>query len=184
MNSPLPPELTVGWAERVGAVPGWGRTRRGSARRFGASRASCRPRWRSSRCARAPPCSARWSCARRRSTACTFLAGRLPVLESFGAVASALLAPGILARQQRGEVRGELEAVLEDDAFEPSSSRSSIWLRAAIVGHEALTRFRDGTRPDRRFADAEAVGLGLELESACLSAAHGGVAPSCLAAAG
>ena len=38
-------------------------------------------------------------------------------------------------------------------------------------GYEALTLFHDGTRPDRRFADAAAVGLGLELESACLSAA-------------
>ena len=39
------------------------------------------------------------------------------------------------------------------------------------VGHEALTRFDDGTRPDEVFADAQAVGLGLELEAACLAAA-------------
>lgn len=32
-----------------------------------------------------------------------------------------------------------------------------------VVGHEALIRFGDGVRPDLRFADAEAAGLGLEL---------------------
>jgi EAL domain-containing protein (putative c-di-GMP-specific phosphodiesterase class I) len=101
----------------------------------------------------------------------TFLAGRLPVLESFGAVGSALLAPGILARQQRGEVRGEIEAVLRDNAFEPFFQPIVDLSTGRTVGHEALTRFHDGTRPDRRFADAAAMGLGLELESACLSAA-------------
>jgi len=39
------------------------------------------------------------------------------------------------------------------------------------VGFEALSRFVDGTRPDRRFADAEAVGLGIELQTATLAAA-------------
>jgi EAL domain-containing protein (putative c-di-GMP-specific phosphodiesterase class I) len=101
----------------------------------------------------------------------TFLAGRLPVLESFGAVASALLAPGIIARQRRGEVRGELEDVLEIGAFEPVFQPVVDLASGRTVGHEALTRFRDATRPDRRFADAHAVGLGLELESACLTAA-------------
>jgi EAL domain-containing protein (putative c-di-GMP-specific phosphodiesterase class I) len=101
----------------------------------------------------------------------TFLAGRLPVLESFGAVASALLAPAIIARQRRGEVRGELEGVLEQAAFEPVFQPIVHLASGRTVGHEALTRFRDATRPDRRFADATAVGLGLELESACLAAA-------------
>ena len=101
----------------------------------------------------------------------TFLAGRLPVLESFGAVASALLGPGIIARQQRGEVRRELEAVLATQAFVPVFQPVVDLATGATVGHEALTRFDDGTRPDRRFADADAVGLGLELEQACLTAA-------------
>jgi EAL domain-containing protein (putative c-di-GMP-specific phosphodiesterase class I) len=39
------------------------------------------------------------------------------------------------------------------------------------VGYEALTRFADGTPPDRMIADAHAVGLGLDLEVACLRAA-------------
>jgi EAL domain-containing protein (putative c-di-GMP-specific phosphodiesterase class I)/DNA-binding response OmpR family regulator len=171
VNTPLPTELTVGWADRVGTGPWVGPYEGG----FGSS------------LLRAPgdlP-TAMAIIPLRTSAAMlgaivvctqsvegvTFLAGRLPVLESFGAVASALLAPGILARQRHGEVRGELEAVLETEAFEPVFQPVMDLLSGATVGHEALTRFHDGTRPDRRFADAAAVGLGLELESACLSAA-------------
>jgi EAL domain-containing protein (putative c-di-GMP-specific phosphodiesterase class I)/CheY-like chemotaxis protein len=101
----------------------------------------------------------------------TFLAGRLPILESFGAVAAALLGPGIVTRQQRGEVRRDLEVVLETEAFRPVFQPVVDLTTGVTVGHEALTRFHDGTRPDRRFADADAVGLGLELEAACLAAA-------------
>ncbi len=171
VNSPLPRELTIGWAERVAAGPWVGPYQAG----FGSS-------------LRRVPSNIPTAMAivpLRTSTAMlgaivvctevvdgvTFLAGRLPVLESFGAVASALLAPGILARQRREEVRGELEAVLEGVAFEPVFQPIVDLGSGATVGHEALTRFNDGTRPDRRFADAGAVGLGLELESACLSAA-------------
>jgi EAL domain-containing protein (putative c-di-GMP-specific phosphodiesterase class I)/DNA-binding response OmpR family regulator len=171
VNSALPHELTIGWAERVAAGPWVGPYEAG----FGLS------------LTRVPSLlpTAMAIMPLRTSTAMlgaivvcteavngvTFLAGRLPVLESFGAVASALLAPGILARQRRGEVRGELEAVLAEGAFGPAFQPILDLVSGATVGHEALTRFHDGTRPDRRFADADAVGLGLELESACLSAA-------------
>lgn len=171
VNSPLPSGLTSGWAERVGAGPWVGPWEAG----FGST------------LRRVPgePPTAMAIIPLRTSTAMlgaivvctqaadgiTFLAGRLPVLESFGAVASALLAPGILARQRRGEVRGELEAVLEQHAFEPVFQPIVDLAYGTTVGHEALTRFHDGTRPDRRFADAAAVGLGLELETACLTAA-------------
>jgi EAL domain-containing protein (putative c-di-GMP-specific phosphodiesterase class I)/DNA-binding response OmpR family regulator len=174
VNSPLPPSLTTGWAERVSSGPWVGPYRAG----FGSSLR---------RVARETP-TAMAIVPLRTSTAmlgaicvCTevpdgisFLAGRLPVLESFGAVASALLAPGILARQRRGEIRGELESILANVAFEPVFQPIVELASGDIVGHEALTRFRDGTRPDRRFADAAAVGLGLELEAACLSAAMSG----------
>jgi EAL domain-containing protein (putative c-di-GMP-specific phosphodiesterase class I)/DNA-binding response OmpR family regulator len=171
VNSPIPPEYTKGWAERVGSGP-WVGPYTGA---FGSS-------------FRRLPIDLPTAMAiipLRTSVGMlggivvcteavdgvTFLAGRLPVLESFGAVASALLGPGIVARQQHGEVRGEVEAVLRDRTFEPVFQPVVDLVSGAIVGYEALTRFRDGTRPDRRFADADAVGLGLELESACLSAA-------------
>jgi EAL domain-containing protein (putative c-di-GMP-specific phosphodiesterase class I) len=40
-----------------------------------------------------------------------------------------------------------------------------------VVGFEALTRFDDGTPPERRFSLAEAVGMGPELEAATARAA-------------
>ena len=40
-----------------------------------------------------------------------------------------------------------------------------------VVGHEALTRFDDGTPPDIRFADAARVGLGSEFELAAIETA-------------
>jgi len=171
VNSALPHELTIGWAERVAAGPWVGPYEAG----FGSSltripsdlptaMAIVPLRTSSAMLGAIVVCT-------EAVDGITFLAGRLPVLESFGAVASALLAPGILARQRRGEVRGELETVLAEGAFGPAFQPILDLASGATVGHEALTRFHDGTRPDRRFADAEAVGLGLELESACLSAA-------------
>jgi EAL domain-containing protein (putative c-di-GMP-specific phosphodiesterase class I)/DNA-binding response OmpR family regulator len=171
VNSPLPPQLAVGWADRVAAGPWVGRYEEG----FGSSL----------RRVATNPLTAMAVVPLRTSVAtlgaivvCTdtpdgvpFLAGRLPTLESFAAVASALLAPAVLARQRRGEVRGGLEAILEQRAFAPVFQPILDLASSKTVGHEALTRFHDGTRPDRRFADAEAVGLGLELEAACLSAA-------------
>jgi EAL domain-containing protein (putative c-di-GMP-specific phosphodiesterase class I)/CheY-like chemotaxis protein len=171
VNSPLPPELAVGWADRLGTGPWVGPY----------------PGALGSPLLRTPgdlP-TAMAVIPLRTSTAllgaivvCTdavdgipFLAGRLPVLESFGAVASALLGPGIVSRQQRGEVRRDLEAVLANEAFVAVFQPVVDLASGKTVGYEALTRFHDGTRPDRRFADADAVGLGLELESACLTAA-------------
>jgi EAL domain-containing protein (putative c-di-GMP-specific phosphodiesterase class I) len=39
------------------------------------------------------------------------------------------------------------------------------------AGYEALTTFTSGMRPDRMFGEAHTVGLGLDLEAACLTAA-------------
>ena len=100
-----------------------------------------------------------------------YLTERLPILNSFGAMAGALLGPGILERQQRGVVRGELRRVLEDHDFSPVFQPIVELNGGNPVGFEALTRFSDGVRPDRRFADAAAVGLGIELETATLKAA-------------
>jgi EAL domain-containing protein (putative c-di-GMP-specific phosphodiesterase class I)/DNA-binding response OmpR family regulator len=102
-----------------------------------------------------------------------YLTARLPVLTSFGAVASALLAPGIIERQRRGVTRAEIEAVLIDRTFSPVFQPIVELATGHEIGYEALTRFADGARPDRRFADAAAVGLGIELEAATITAALG-----------
>ena len=102
-----------------------------------------------------------------------YLTARLPVLTSFGAVASALLAPSILERQRHGAMRAEIEAVLIDRAFHPVFQPIVELATGHVIGYEALSRFADGARPDRRFADAAAVGLGIELEAATITAALG-----------
>jgi EAL domain-containing protein (putative c-di-GMP-specific phosphodiesterase class I)/CheY-like chemotaxis protein len=100
-----------------------------------------------------------------------YLASRLPVYESFGAVAAALLAPDVIARQHTDALRLDIDEVLEAGAFWPVFQPVVALGSEQVVGFEALTRFDDGARPDRRFADASAVGLGLELELASLKAA-------------
>ena len=102
-----------------------------------------------------------------------YLNARLPVLTSFSAVAAALLGPGIQERQRRGLTRAEIEATLVDRTFQPVFQPIVELSTGHVIGYEALTRFSDGTRPDRRFADAAAVGLGIELEAATLNAALG-----------
>jgi EAL domain-containing protein (putative c-di-GMP-specific phosphodiesterase class I)/DNA-binding response OmpR family regulator len=99
------------------------------------------------------------------------LSARLPLLESFAAVASALLAEPVLARQRFGSIRAGTELLLERGAFIPVFQPVRELATGRQVGSEALTRFTDGTRPDRVFADAGAVGLGLELEIAAIRAA-------------
>jgi EAL domain-containing protein (putative c-di-GMP-specific phosphodiesterase class I)/CheY-like chemotaxis protein len=171
VNSRLPAALMTGWAERVGSNPWVGPWEPGFSSAL--------------RRVAGPEPTAMAIVPLRTSTTllgaivvCTevtdglgFLSGRLPVLESFGAVTSALLAPAILARQHRDAIRTDLQAVLETGAFNPVFQPIVDLESGQTVGYEALTRFHDGTRPDRRFADADAVGLGLELESACLDAA-------------
>jgi EAL domain-containing protein (putative c-di-GMP-specific phosphodiesterase class I)/DNA-binding response OmpR family regulator len=103
--------------------------------------------------------------------ALTRLTRRLPALEAFASLASALLAPGINERQQDDTLRAELNSIIAAGAYSVVFQPIVDLQRGTVAGFEALTRFADGTRPDRRFADADAVGLGIELETATLAAA-------------
>lgn len=103
--------------------------------------------------------------------AMAILARRLPAIEAFGAVAGALLGP-LLADRHRDDVRRTtISRVIAEGAFRPVFQPVVELETGRIVGYEALTRFADGTRPDRRFADAAACGLGRELELATIEAA-------------
>ena len=101
------------------------------------------------------------------------LGRRVAALEAFAALAAALLAPGITERQRGDEVRERIATIVSTAAFNPVFQPIQDLASGRTVGYEALTRFADRTRPDRRFADAAAVGVGLELEAACLVAAVG-----------
>jgi EAL domain-containing protein (putative c-di-GMP-specific phosphodiesterase class I)/DNA-binding response OmpR family regulator len=99
------------------------------------------------------------------------LAARLPALEAFGALSAALLAPGIEERQRTGAVRARVRRAIDERTFWPVFQPIVDLATGMLVGHEALTRFADGGRPDRWFADAAAVGLGVELEEATMESA-------------
>ena len=99
------------------------------------------------------------------------LVGHLPIVGEFAATASALLAGQIERGRRVDVVRARITAILATGAFHPVFQPVVELVSGRTVGHEALTRFDDGTRPDEVFADAQAVGLGLEFEAACLAAA-------------
>jgi PAS domain S-box-containing protein len=101
----------------------------------------------------------------------THLIDQLPIVGEFAATASALLAEQVEEGRRTDVVRARTKAILATRAFHPVFQPVVELISGRTVGHEALTRFDNGTRPDEVFADAQAVGLGLELEVACLAAA-------------
>jgi EAL domain-containing protein (putative c-di-GMP-specific phosphodiesterase class I) len=68
-------------------------------------------------------------------------------------------------------VVGPIRRAIEQGSFSPHFQEVVELESRSVVGYEALTRFDDGVAPERRFADAELVGLGADLELACLKAA-------------
>ncbi len=99
------------------------------------------------------------------------LVDHLPIVSEFAATASALLSPG-LEREHRAEVaRARVVHVLTERAFWPVFQPIVGLSTGRRVGYEALTRFADGTPPDRMIREARAVGLGPDLELATLAAA-------------
>ena len=99
------------------------------------------------------------------------LVDHLPAVGEFAATASALLS-GQLERSHRDDrVRERVQRACKGHGLRPVFQPIVALESGVAVGYEALTRFTDGTSPDRMFADAHAVGMGLDLEVACLVAA-------------
>jgi EAL domain-containing protein (putative c-di-GMP-specific phosphodiesterase class I) len=96
------------------------------------------------------------------------LATRLPTLTEFGVVSSALLGPMLAEYWRLADIRSQLETVITDHAFVPVFQAVVRLQNRETVGFEALTRFRDGTRPDQRFIEADRAGMSVRLETACL----------------
>ena len=95
----------------------------------------------------------------------------LPVVGEFAATAGALLG-GQLEWFHRSDLRrSQIERVLAARSFSPVFQPVVALSTADPVGYEALTRFADGTPPDRMIAEARLAGLGPELELAMLAAA-------------
>jgi len=95
----------------------------------------------------------------------------LPAVGEVAATALALLGPTLLARREAANARSLIEKIIAERAFMPVFQAISTLGDREVVAYEALTRFTDGVRPDRHFANAIAVGLGVELELITLEAA-------------
>ena len=67
--------------------------------------------------------------------------------------------------------KSELKRILTSRRFFPVYQPIVALRDREVVGHEALTRFVDGTPPDVRFARAAAVGLGFDFELGAIEAA-------------
>jgi EAL domain-containing protein (putative c-di-GMP-specific phosphodiesterase class I)/FixJ family two-component response regulator len=99
------------------------------------------------------------------------IARRMPLFLEVADVTAALLRADLQADQEQMRARASLEAIIAGQAFTPHFQPLVSLADRAVVGYEALTRFADGTPPDIRFAEAERLGLGHELELATLRAA-------------
>ncbi len=99
------------------------------------------------------------------------LVEHVPALATFASILGALLGPKLEDRRLDAEGRFAIQAILDAEAFtlifQPIVELSG----GTVVGYEALSRFTDEVPPDARFAAANRVGLGIELEVATLKAA-------------
>ncbi len=100
----------------------------------------------------------------------SFLVDRLPALATFGALLGAMTAPHLEKRRIEAAERTGIASIIEAHSFWPAFQPIVELRSGLIVGHEALTRFEDGRRPDLVFGFAAQAGLGIELELATLRA--------------
>lgn len=99
------------------------------------------------------------------------LGSRLRAIGEFAAAAAAVLSPALLERREALAARTRVRTALEETCFRPVFQPIVRIGTGDPVGFEALTRFADGTPPDRMFQVARRAGLGLDLEEATLGAA-------------
>jgi EAL domain-containing protein (putative c-di-GMP-specific phosphodiesterase class I)/CHASE3 domain sensor protein len=95
----------------------------------------------------------------------------LPAVGEFASVAETILAPAMVAHQDREEKRRRIGATIASAAFRSVFQPIVDLASGGTVGFEALTRFDDGARPDITFATARQCGMGIELEAVTLELA-------------
>lgn len=94
----------------------------------------------------------------------------LAAAAEIAAVAGALLIRELGLRRKHDGKRARLEAMMRNGEFSAVFQPIVRLGDGTVVGFEALTRFADGTGPEQRFAQAEAIGMGHELEVATMRA--------------
>jgi EAL domain-containing protein (putative c-di-GMP-specific phosphodiesterase class I)/DNA-binding response OmpR family regulator len=89
----------------------------------------------------------------------------------FAGVATGLLGLSLHARTEYDRRRQDLVDIVDRRQFRPTFQPMVDLTDGTVIGYEALTRFDDGTSPDRRFAEASRLGLGIDLELATIATA-------------
>ena len=107
----------------------------------------------------------------RQTNGPELLERRMSTLVEFGALTVALIGPALSTRNLDDVVRQELVQIMEREAFSPVFQPIVALSDRSPIAFEALTRFHDGSPPDRRFVEAESVGMSLRLEAATLTMA-------------
>jgi PAS domain S-box-containing protein len=95
----------------------------------------------------------------------------LPSVTEIGSVAAALLVPELGSRRAQDMTRSQIARIITNREFHVVFQPIVRLGDGTIVGFESLTRFADGVPPERRFAMAEAVDMGADLEVATARAA-------------
>jgi EAL domain-containing protein (putative c-di-GMP-specific phosphodiesterase class I) len=99
------------------------------------------------------------------------LVENLPTVVEFATGASLLVGSALAERRVSASLRASIDAVVNTGAFRPVFQPVVHLRTGRTIGFEALTRFHDGQRPDRMFADAARSGCGRDLEAATLARA-------------
>jgi PAS domain S-box-containing protein len=115
------------------------------------------------------------SVSSRKHDGLELLERRMSVLRDFGALTAAMIGPALASRQTVNVVRDELLEVIRQEAFTSVYQPIVGLTDRSPVAFEALTRFHDGSPPDRRFLEAESVDMGVRLEAATLESALRGL---------
>lgn len=89
----------------------------------------------------------------------------------YAAIAGSRLGAALHHRSERARRRSAIEHVIEAGSFFPAFQPIVDLCDERIVGYEALTRFVDGANPALRFAEAAALGVGMDLQLATMGAA-------------
>ncbi len=99
------------------------------------------------------------------------LNGILPILADAATIAAMLMAPTVRDARATARTRRRVETILARHRFRPVYQPVMSVDIKRVIGHEALTRFDGGAAPEMLFTTAATVGLGLDLELACVRAA-------------
>jgi PAS domain S-box-containing protein len=109
--------------------------------------------------------------ASRDPSAPTWVEHAMPMLTEIGSFGGVLIGAQIEELRTTHELRDEIRDVIDHRRFRPVFQRYVDLATGEVRGFEALTRFDDGTRPDRKIHEAWLAGMGEELEAACARAA-------------